>query len=72
MGVINISDGTQEEIIALSTSSRSRGEGYAILRNSMVIINPAYDFGRVPSYKSKGSEVKYYMPRACFTPILDE
>lgn len=44
-GVINISDGLQEELVNLSTPSSTKGEGYAIVRNSVVIINPAYDFG---------------------------
>ncbi|CAE7797874.1 unnamed protein product, partial [Symbiodinium microadriaticum] len=44
-GTINISDGMQEEIIALSAPSNLPGVGYVLLQGSMVVINPAMDFG---------------------------
>jgi len=44
-GVINISDGIQEELINLSVPADAKGRGYVILRESMVIINPSLDFG---------------------------
>lgn len=43
-GIINISDGTKEELIPLSANSQTKGQGYVILRGSMVIINPSLDF----------------------------
>ncbi|CAE6965254.1 unnamed protein product [Symbiodinium natans] len=44
-GSINISDGMQEEIIALSAPSNLPGTGYVLLQGSVVVINPAMDFG---------------------------
>eukprot|EP00435_Cladocopium_sp_Y103_P006334 s3326_g2.t1 len=43
-GIINISDGLREELIPLSADSQMKGQGYVILRGSMVIINPSLDF----------------------------
>lgn len=44
-GIINVSDGIQEELIPLSANSQTKGQGYVILRGSTVIINPSLDFG---------------------------
>ncbi|CAJ1430612.1 unnamed protein product [Effrenium voratum] len=44
-GVINISDGLQDEIIMISTPSSSKGEGYVLVHGAVVIINPSLDFG---------------------------
>eukprot|EP00931_Biecheleriopsis_adriatica_P047377 TRINITY_DN27313_c0_g1_i1.p1 TRINITY_DN27313_c0_g1~~TRINITY_DN27313_c0_g1_i1.p1 ORF type:complete len:4923 (-),score=820.80 TRINITY_DN27313_c0_g1_i1:177-14945(-) len=43
--VIVITDGIIEQNVSLATGSNMKGESYAIVRDSMVIINPSYDFG---------------------------
>jgi len=59
-GYISLSDGEIMENISLETSPQANGKGYAIIRDSMVIINPSVDF-------TQGKMVTLYMEEGTFS-----